>query len=52
MSWLKEASACGYSPYLLFEHDTALDSLRRSREFIEFMRERKLTLDRARREFS
>jgi eukaryotic-like serine/threonine-protein kinase len=52
VAWLKEASACGFSPYPLLERDVALNSIRRSREFVAFMAERKAALERVRREFS
>jgi serine/threonine-protein kinase len=52
VSWLKEAADSGYSPYGLLERDHALDGIRRSREFRDFMAERTAALERLRREFS
>ena len=47
----KEAVACGFVPYGLMERDALLNGIRASREFIEFMAERKATIERLRREF-
>jgi hypothetical protein len=52
VSWLREASACGYSPYGLLERDRTMNGIRGSREFNQFMAERKALLERLQREFS
>ena len=51
VKWLREAVATGFGVYPLFERDALLDKIRKAPEFVQFMKELKVTVDGYRREF-
>ena len=51
VKWLKETAATGFPNYPLFERDAHLNRIRQTPEFLQFMFEQKVQMEKYRKEF-